>query len=95
VRYFDGYLREKLFTIYTDYQALATFRIQQNPKERKAKWIVELKNYDFKAKHWPGNDNNIADYLSQNSAPEPINYIEDEQMYSKFVGVVTYDEDGI
>ncbi len=88
-------MREKLFTIYTDYQALATFRIQQNPKERKAKWIVELKNYDFKAKHWPGNDNNIADYLSQNLAPEPINYIEDEQMYSKFVGVVTYDEDGI
>ncbi len=88
-------MRKKLFTIYTDYQALATLRIQQNPKERKVKWIVELKNYDFKAKHWPGNDNNIADYLSQNSAPEPINYIEDEQMYSKFVGVVTYDEDGI
>ncbi len=78
-----------------DYQALATLRTQQNLKGRKAKWIAELKNYDFKAKHWPGNDNGMADYLSHNPASEPINYIEDEQMYSKFVGVVTYDKDGI
>ncbi len=27
--------------------------------------------------------------------PESINYIEDEQSYSKYVGVVTYDEDDI
>jgi len=38
--------------------------MQQNPKGRKARWIVELKNYDFKAKYWLGNDNGIADYLS-------------------------------
>ncbi len=95
VRHFDGYLREKPFTIYTDYQALATLRTQQNPKGRKARWIAELKNYDFKAKHWPGRDNGIADYLSRNPTIEPINYIEDEQKYPKYVGVVTYDEDGI
>ena len=93
--HFDGYLRKKSFTIYTDHQALATFRTQQNPKGYKAKWIAELKNYDFKAKHWPGNDNGIVDYLSRKLAPELINYIEDEQMYPKFVGVVTYDKDGI
>ncbi len=51
VRHFDGYLREKLFIIYTDHQALATLRTQQNSKGRKARWIAELKNYDFKAKH--------------------------------------------
>src|SRR6266542_3839342 len=69
--------------------------MQQNTKGRKARWIAERKNYDFKAKHWLGNDNGIADYLSQNLTPEPINYIENEQIYLKFVGVVTYDEDGI
>ncbi len=78
-----------------DHQALATLRTQQNPKGCKARWIAELKNYDFKAKHWPGNDNSIADYLSWNPTPEPIDYIEDEQMYPKFVGIVTYDKDGI
>ncbi len=88
-------MREKPFTIYTDYQALATLRTQQNPKGRKARWIAELKNYDFKAKHWPGRDNGIADYLSRNPTIEPINYIEDEQKYLKHVGVVTYDKDGI
>ena len=95
VRHFDGYLREKPFIIYTDHQALATLRTQQNPKGRKARWIAELKNYDFKAKHWPGRDNGIADYLSRNPTTEPIKYIEDEQSYPKYMGVVTYDEDGI
>ena len=47
-----------------DHQALATFRMQQNLKGYKARWIAELKNYDFKAKHWSGNDKSIADYLS-------------------------------
>ena len=78
-----------------NHQALAILRMQQNPKGYKARWIAELKNYDFKVKHQPGNDNGIADYLSQNPTPESINYIEDEQMYFKFVGVVTYDKDGI
>ena len=69
--------------------------MQQNPKGRKVRWIVELKNYDFKAKHWLGNHNDIADYLSWNPVPEPTNYIKDKQMYLKFVGVVTYNEDDI
>jgi len=51
VQHFDRYLRERSFTIYMDYQALAILRMQQNLKGRKARWIVELKNYDFKAKH--------------------------------------------
>ncbi len=37
----------------------------------------------------------MADYLSRNPTIEPINYIEDKQKYLKYVGVVTYDEDGI
>jgi len=78
-----------------DHQALATLWTQQNPKGHKARWIAELKNYDFKAKYWSGNDNGIADYLLRNLAPEPINYIEDEQLYFKFVRVVTYNEDDI
>jgi len=57
--------------------------------------IAKLKNYDFKTKHWLENNNGIADYLSKNLVSEPINYIENEQMYLKFVGVVEYDEDGI
>ncbi len=46
-------------------------------------------------KHWPDNNNGIADYLLRNPTPEPINYIEDEQLYPKFVKIVTYNEDGI
>ncbi len=88
-------MRERPFTIYTNHQALAILKIQQNPKGCKVRWIAKLKNYNFKTKHWSDNDNDIADYLFRNSASEPINYVEDEQMYSKFIRVVEYDEDGI
>ncbi len=93
--HFDRYLKERLFIIYTDYQILVIFRTQQNPKGCKVKWIAELKNYDFKAKYWPNNDNSIADYLFRNPASEPINYVKDEQMYLKFIGVVEYDKNDI
>ncbi len=93
--HFNEYLRERSFTIYIDHQILVILRIQQNSKGYKARWIAKLKNYDFKVKYWPGNNNGIADYLSKNLVPEPINYIENEQMYPKFVKVVEYDKNGI
>ncbi len=37
----------------------------------------------------------LADYLSKNPTPEFINYIKDEQIYFKFIGVVKYDKDSI
>ena len=88
-------MKERSFINYTDYQALTTLRIQQNFKKHKARWIAELKNYDFKAKHWSDNDNSIADYLFYNLVTEPVNYIENEQIYLKFIRVIEYDEDGI
>ena len=93
--HFARYLRKRSFTIYTDHQALATLKTQQNSKGWKARWIAKLKNYDFKVKHWLSNNNGIADYLLRNPTPKPINYIEDKQLYPKFMEVVTYDEDGI
>src|SRR6266540_3156136 len=65
IRHFDAYLRNRPFTLYTDYEALATLRTQSQPRGRRARWIAELKNYQFHAKHFPEKENHMADYLSR------------------------------
>jgi len=92
VRHFDAYLKDTIFTLYTDYEALATLRTQFQPRGRRARWIAELKNYQFHAKHFSGKENYMADYLLRYPVGEPLQMLEEDIRMPKFVGVVLYNK---
>ena len=81
--------------MYTDHEALATLRMQSQPRERRARWIAELKNYQFHVKHFPGKENHMADYLLRYPVGEPLQMLEKDVRMSKFIGVVLYNKKGI
>ena len=47
IDYFHKYLLMKHFTVVTDHSALKTLMTTQEPKARRAGWIMELQQYDF------------------------------------------------
>ena len=49
----------------TDHNALKTLMTSQTPKERRARWIMELQQYDFKIEHKSEKSNANADALSR------------------------------
>ena len=55
----------KPFTIVTDHSALKWLQTSKIPKGRRARWIMELQQYDFQIKHRPGKANANADALSR------------------------------
>jgi hypothetical protein len=66
VEHFHKYLVGKKFTIITDHSALKTLKTSKIPKKgRRARWIMELQQYDFEIKHRPGKNNGNADALSR------------------------------
>ena len=78
-----------------DHEALATLRTQSQPRGRRARWIAELKNYQFHAKHFSGKENHMADYLSRYPIGELLQMLEENVRMSKFVRVVLYNKKGI
>ena len=54
--------------------------MQSQPRGRKAKWIAELKNYQFHAKHFSGKENHIADYFSKYPVGEPLQVLEENKI---------------
>ena len=65
VRHFQHYLGLKLFTIVTDHSALKWLQTSKIPKGRRARWVMELQQYDFKIQHRAGKANSNADALSR------------------------------
>ena len=53
------------FKIVTDHSALKTLKTAKIPKGRRARWIMELQQYNFTIEHRPGKANANADALSQ------------------------------
>ena len=53
------------FKIITDHSALKTLRTAKIPKGRRARWIMELQQYDFTIEHRAGKKNANADALSR------------------------------
>ena len=83
VEYFHKYLIEKPFIVITDHSALRTLMTTQKPKGRRARWIMELQQYDFKVIHRAGKSNANADALSRiqeesSESSEESDYSEDE-----------------
>ena len=65
VQHFQHYLGLKPFTIVTDHSALKWLQTCKMPKGRRARWMTELQQYEFKIIHRPGKLNANADALSR------------------------------
>ena len=57
--------------IITDHSALKWLQTSKLPKGRRARWVMELQQYDFSIKHRPGKANSNADALSRREDIEP------------------------
>jgi len=66
IEHFHKYLVGRKFTIITDHSALKTIKTAHIPKKgRRARWMMELQQYDFEIKHRSGKENSNADALSR------------------------------
>src|SRR6266498_4664039 len=69
--------------------------MQSQLRGRRARWIAELKNYQFHAKHFPGKENHMADYLFRYPVRKLLQMLEEDVRMSKFVGVILYNKKGV
>src|SRR6266542_1413449 len=65
VKHFHKYLINKSFKIFTDHSALKSLQKISELIRRKARWIMELQQYNFTIKHRSGKKNQNADALSR------------------------------
>ncbi|GBC39113.2 retroviral-like aspartic protease 1 [Rhizophagus irregularis DAOM 181602=DAOM 197198] len=65
IKHFQHYLGLKPFTIVTDHSALKWLKTSKIPKGRRARWVMDLQQYDFNIKHRAGKANANADALSR------------------------------
>ncbi|KII65427.1 Retrovirus-related Pol polyprotein from transposon 17.6 [Thelohanellus kitauei] len=68
VKKFRHYLYGSKFTLVTDHQPLIHIKTMKDPKGRRARWLMELENYDYDIEYIPGKTNSIADSLSRSIA---------------------------
>src|SRR6266542_3970417 len=77
VRHFHKYLINKPFKIFTDHSALKSLQKITELTGRRARWIMELQQYNFIIEHRSGKKNQNADALSRLF---PEQYIKDENL---------------
>lgn len=65
------YLEGIPFTVITDHVALKWIFKLPNPTGRVGRWVMELRNHDFKIEYRKGALNVVPDALSRHSIPEP------------------------
>ncbi|KII68202.1 Transposon Tf2-9 polyprotein [Thelohanellus kitauei] len=68
IKKFKYYLYGKKFFVYTDHNPLKYLKSIKNISGRRARWILDLEEYDFEIDHIPGSDNIVADGLSRSIA---------------------------
>ena len=65
IQYFHKFLIRRKFTVITDHAALKSLTNGKIPKGRRARWMMELQQYDFEIVHRSGKENKNADALSR------------------------------
>ena len=77
IQHFHKYLMNKLFKVITDHSALKDMmKANKILKGRRARWVMELQQYDFKIEHRAGKENKNADTLSRLPYEKEINTLE-------------------
>ena len=71
-------------TFFTDHQPLTTVKKAKSPRGKRARWLMELENFDYSLIYIAGKKNVSADYLSRIETPDdevPDNR-HDEKIYT-------------
>ena len=65
IKHFHKFLAGGKFTVITDHAALKGLMNAKIPTGRRARWVMELQQYDFEVVHRSGKENKNADALSR------------------------------
>ena len=61
---FRKYLVGNKFVVKNDHNSLQYFLTQKDLDERKEKWVINIRSFDFDIEYVKGNNNMVADALS-------------------------------
>ncbi|GET52534.1 enzymatic polyprotein, putative [Rhizophagus irregularis DAOM 181602=DAOM 197198] len=65
IQHFHKYLIDRKFKVITDHSALKGLMNAKIPKGKRARWVMELQQYNFEVIHRSGKENTNADALSR------------------------------
>ena len=71
-RHWYTYLTGTEFIIHFDHNQLVHLRSQKDPRDKFARWISELEEFNYTVKYIPGKENVKADALTRNKAASHI-----------------------
>ena len=86
IRKWRTYLRAaKRIVIITDHNPLTWLRRQKDPRNKFARWLLELESYDYTIEYRQGAENGAADYLSRLPTRRDIEIENEEEHFERFV----------
>ena len=81
IRRWRTYLRTMKIIIITDHKPLVWLRRQKDPRNKFARWLLELEAYDYEVEYRRGTENGPADFLSWLPKVARDESIEDEEVF--------------
>ena len=72
MRKWRHYLHGEKFEVVTDHLALRWLLSLKDPRERLARWVVEVQDFDFEVEHRAGKELVVPDTLSRDAVPKPL-----------------------